>query len=40
MQEGKTGKAKKAEIKILITNEFNNPGHQYYRLPDKNKNKI
>lgn len=35
-QYGKRGKAKK-EIKILITNESNNPRHQYYLLPDKNK---
>lgn len=28
------------QIKILITNESNNPGHQYYLPPDKNKNKI
>lgn len=28
-QEGERGKAKKAETKILITNEPNNPGQQY-----------
>lgn len=40
MQERKRGKAKKGEIKILVTNESNNPGHQYYVLPDLKKNKI
>lgn len=37
---GKKRKAKKAKIKILITNESNNPRHQYYLLHDTNKKKI
>lgn len=35
------GKAEKAEVKILITNEFNNPRHQYYLLSQtKVNNKV